>query len=147
MSEIATASCREYHEEKIADAETKVIDCEQVENDDPAKQVEFHEPKSLHKALHARQIFMIAISGAIGTSLIIGTGYARARAAPAPVFISYLLIGFVVYMAMGTLGEMTSYIPLASGFARYACRYADDALGFRYWQDPGAFKPYLADGS
>jgi amino acid transporter len=137
MSEVATASGREYHDENIADDETKALDCEQVENGDPSKHVEVHEPNSLHKALQARHISMIAIGGAIGTGLIIGTGAALARAGPAPVFISYLLIGFVVYMVMGALGEMASYIPLASSFAGYACRYADDALGFSlgwiYW--------------
>lgn len=80
---------------------------------------------------------MIAIGGAIGTGLIIGTGSALSRAGSAPVFISYFLIGLVVYMVMGALGEMATYIPLASGFVGYACRYSDDALGFSlgwiYW--------------
>lgn len=80
---------------------------------------------------------MIAIGGAIGTGLIIGTGSALARAGPGSVLISYTLVGFLVYLVMCALGEMASWIPLASGFTGYADRYCDPALGFAlgwtYW--------------
>lgn len=38
------------------------------------------EHKSLHRGLQSRQVTMIAIGGAIGTGLIIGTGSALAKA-------------------------------------------------------------------
>ncbi|KAM5435791.1 amino acid transporter [Microsporum ferrugineum] len=85
---------------------------------------------SLHRGLKSRHITMIAIGGAIGTGLIIGTGAALAKAGPGSVFISYLVVGFVVWIVMSALGEMAAWLPLASGFTGYAVRFCDPALGF-----------------
>ncbi|KAI9790764.1 MAG: hypothetical protein M1833_001760 [Piccolia ochrophora] len=91
----------------------------------------------LHRGLKARHVSMIAIGGALGTGLIIGTGAALARAGPASVFISYSLVGLLVYMVMCALGEMAAWLPLRSGFTGYASRFCDPALGFAmgwtYW--------------
>ncbi|KAI9843287.1 MAG: hypothetical protein M1837_006502 [Sclerophora amabilis] len=93
--------------------------------------------RSLHRGLKARHITMIAIGGAIGTGLIIGTGAALAKAGPAAIFISYSMVGFLVYLVMCALGEMAAWLPLASGFTGYATRFVDPALGFSlgytYW--------------
>jgi amino acid transporter len=91
----------------------------------------------LHRGLKARHITMIAIGGAIGTGLIIGTGAALARAGPGSIFISYSVVGFLVYLVMCALGEMAAWLPLSSGFTGYAVRFCDPALGFAlgytYW--------------
>ncbi|ODQ78277.1 hypothetical protein BABINDRAFT_9493 [Babjeviella inositovora NRRL Y-12698] len=84
----------------------------------------------LKKDLKARHITMIAIGGALGTGLIIGTGAALAKAGPASIFIAYSFVGFIVYCVMCSIGEMATYIPLPSGFSGYAERYCDPALGF-----------------
>jgi len=80
---------------------------------------------------------MIAIGGAIGTGLIIGTGSALARAGPGSVFIAYTIIGFVVFLVMAALGEMAAWLPMSSGFTGYATRFCDPSLGFAlgwcYW--------------
>ncbi|RMD43172.1 hypothetical protein DV735_g1964, partial [Chaetothyriales sp. CBS 134920] len=91
---------------------------------------EVTEHTSLHRGLKARQITMIAIGGAIGTGLLIGTGSALARAGPGSIFISYTIVGFLVYLVMCALGEMAAWIPLSSGFTGYATRFCDPALGF-----------------
>lgn len=44
----------------------------------------------LHRGLKSRHITMIAIGGAIGTGLVIGTGKALARAGPASILIAYV---------------------------------------------------------
>lgn len=91
----------------------------------------------LHRGLKSRQISMIAIGGAIGTGLIIGTGSALASAGPGSLLIGYTLVGILVYMVMAALGEMAAWLPLASGFTGYAHRFVDPALGFslgwNYW--------------
>ncbi|KAL8946975.1 MAG: hypothetical protein Q9222_006694 [Ikaeria aurantiellina] len=91
----------------------------------------------LHRGLKSRQITMIAIGGAIGTGLIIGTGAALAKAGPLSILISYSIVGFIVYMVMCALGEMAAYLPIQSGFTGYATRFCDPALGFSlgytYW--------------
>ncbi|EXJ60825.1 hypothetical protein A1O7_04978 [Cladophialophora yegresii CBS 114405] len=99
--------------------------------------VEVQEGSRLHRGLKARHITMIAIGGAIGTGLIIGTGKALAQAGPGSIFISYTVVGFLVYLVMCALGEMAAWLPLSSGFTGYAVRFCDPALGFSlgytYW--------------
>ena len=92
--------------------------------------LETSESTSLHRGLKARHISMIAIGGALGTGLIIGTGAALADAGPGSLFISYAFIGTVVYMVMTALGEMAAWMPLSAGFTGYASRYCHPSLGF-----------------
>ncbi|KAK5072556.1 amino acid transporter [Lithohypha guttulata] len=106
----------------------------------PTIQVAGHEVAAgtaLHRGLKARHITMIAIGGAIGTGLIIGTGAALARAGPGSVFIAYTMVGFLVYLVMAALGEMAAWLPMSSGFTGYATRFCDPSLGFAlgwtYW--------------
>lgn len=91
----------------------------------------------LHRGLKARQITMIAIGGAIGTGLIIGTGSGLAKTGPASIFIAYTIVGLIVYVVMCALGEMAAWLPLESGFTGYATRFCEPALGFgmgwTYW--------------
>jgi amino acid transporter len=92
---------------------------------------------SLHRGLRARHITMIAIGGAIGTGLIIGTGKALAQAGPGSIFLSYSIIGFLVFLVMAALGEMAAWLPMSAGFTGYASRFCDPSLGFAlgwtYW--------------
>ena len=100
--------------------------------DDIVKE-ELHEAEAGHELkrdLKARHITMIAIGGALGTGLIIGSGSALATAGPAAVFIAYIFVGLVVYMVMCALGEMATWIPLPDGFSGYSSRFVDPALGF-----------------
>ncbi|KAF2138977.1 uncharacterized protein K452DRAFT_232948 [Aplosporella prunicola CBS 121167] len=106
----------------------------------PAVEGSVEEPHShtkLHRGLEARHITMIAIGGALGTGLIIGTGKALAQSGPASILISYTFVGTLVFIVMAALGEMAAWLPLGSGFAGYATRFVDPALGFAlgytYW--------------
>lgn len=99
--------------------------------DDTNKDLRESEPgHELHRDLKARHITMIAIGGALGTGLIIGSGSALATAGPASIFIAYAFVGLIVYMVMCALGEMATWIPLPDGFSGYASRFCDPALGF-----------------
>jgi len=84
----------------------------------------------LHRGLRARHITMIAIGGAIGTGLIIGTGKALAQAGPGSILISYSIVGFLVFIVMAGLGEMAAWLPMSAGFTGYASRFCDPSLGF-----------------
>ncbi len=90
---------------------------------------------SLKHRLTARHLSMIALGGALGTGLIIGTGAGLQRAGPGAILITYSLIGFVVFLVLGALGEVATWMPLASGFTGYASRYVDPSIGFAlgYW--------------
>lgn len=87
-------------------------------------------PHSLHRGLSARQVSMVAIGGALGTGPIINTGSALQRAGPASILIAYTIIGLLVYVVITALGEMATWLPAAGGFAPYAIRFVDPALGF-----------------
>ncbi|KYK60518.1 putative DIP5-glutamate and aspartate permease [Drechmeria coniospora] len=99
--------------------------------------LETSEDTSLHRGLKARHITMIAIGGALGTGLIIGTGKALAQAGPGSLFISYTFVGSLVFIIMAGLGEMAAWMPLSAGFTGYASRYCHPSLGFAlgwtYW--------------
>ncbi|PFH54397.1 hypothetical protein AMATHDRAFT_53372 [Amanita thiersii Skay4041] len=86
--------------------------------------------KTLHRGLKARQISMIALGGAVGTGLIIGSGTALRRGGPLGLFLGYSFVGFICYLVMVALGEMAAYLPHKKGFAGYATRFVDPALGF-----------------
>lgn len=87
------------------------------------------EGHQLRQALDSRHVSMIAIGGALGTGLLIGTGSALRTAGPGAILVAYSVIGFVVFMVMSGLGEVATFVPL-NGFANYCQRYVDDALGF-----------------
>lgn len=101
-----------------------------VAGGEPLRHTEVGTGYDLKRGLHARHIVMIAIGGAISTRLIIGTGAALGKAGPGSIFISYLLVGMLVYMVMCALGEMATWLPTNKNFAGYATRVCDPALGF-----------------
>lgn len=83
-----------------------------------------------HRALKPRQISMIAIGGAIGTGLVIGSGSSLARSGPGSLWISYIIMGAVCFSVMLALGEMSTKFPSKKGFAGHATRCVDPAFGF-----------------
>ena len=50
----------------------------------------------LHRALSARQVVLIALGGAIGTGLFLGTGRSLAIGGPGTMLICYTITGFIV---------------------------------------------------
>ncbi|USP82132.1 Dicarboxylic amino acid permease [Curvularia clavata] len=84
----------------------------------------------LHKRLEGRHVILIALGGALGTGLLVGTGSALVKAGPAGILIDYSIVDFVVFLVMTALGEMVSFMPSARGFGGYATRFVDPALGF-----------------
>ncbi|KZV72902.1 dicarbixylic amino acid permease [Peniophora sp. CONT] len=86
--------------------------------------------ETLHRGLQARQISMIALGGAVGTGLIIGSGTALVRGGPLGIFLGYSFVGVVCYLVLTGLGEMSAYLPHKKGFSGYATRFVDPAFGF-----------------
>ena len=90
---------------------------------------------TLRRQLSARHMSMIALGGSLGTG---GTsGSAVYTAGPAGAMLAYLIMGFIVYLIMGSLGEMTAYRPVSGGFCQYASDYVSEsfgfAMGYNYW--------------
>ncbi|KIK59862.1 hypothetical protein GYMLUDRAFT_44336 [Collybiopsis luxurians FD-317 M1] len=89
-----------------------------------------HGEHTLHRGLKARQISMIALGGAVGTGLIIGSGTALQRGGPLGLLLGYSVMGLTCWCVMVGLGEMAAFLPHKNGFAGYGSRFVDPALGF-----------------
>jgi amino acid permease len=59
----------------------------------------------LHRALSARQVTTIALGGAIGTGLFLGTGRSLAAGGPGTMLICYGITGFIVCVGPRELGR------------------------------------------
>ena len=91
----------------------------------------------LRRNLKARHVNLIAIGGAIGTGLFVGTGASISGAGPGGAVVSYGVIGIAIYFMMTALGEMVTHRPVAGAFETYTGEYVEPALGFAvgwmYW--------------
>ena len=61
--------------------------------------------KQLQRKLKNRHLQLIAIGGAIGTGLFMGSGKTISLAGPSVIF-TYLLIGFFLFFIMRAMGEL-----------------------------------------
>jgi amino acid transporter, AAT family len=90
----------------------------------------------LRRSLTARKLSMIAIGGAIGTGLFLGSGFAIGTAGPS-VLVSYAIGALIALMLMGCLAEMTVTHPTTGSFGTYAEYYVSPLAGFMvryaYW--------------
>jgi AAT family amino acid transporter len=92
--------------------------------------------KGLHRGLSTGQLSMIAIGGAIGTGLFLGSGSAIHLAGPA-VLLSYAIGALIALLLMGCLAEMTVAHPTSGSFGAWAEFYVGPLAGFlvryAYW--------------
>ena len=92
---------------------------------------------TLKRTLKSRHLQMIAIGGAIGTGLFLGSGATISQAGPGGALVAYAIIGIMVLFVMQSLGEMSTHLPVAGSFQTYATRYVSKSFGFatgwNYW--------------
>ncbi|KAF3992913.1 hypothetical protein FT663_00823 [Candidozyma haemuli var. vulneris] len=84
----------------------------------------------LSRSLKDRHLQMIAIGGAIGTGLFIGSGKVLANGGPASVIIAYALIGGMIYSTVHALGELAVTFPVSGAFVTYNTRLLDPSWSF-----------------
>ncbi|ABY22476.1 L-asparagine permease [Renibacterium salmoninarum ATCC 33209] len=94
------------------------------------------EDAGYHKGLKNRQIQMIAIGGAIGTGLFMGSGGRLASAGPS-LIISYAICGFFAFIILRALGELVLHRPSSGSFVSYAREFFGEkaafVTGWMYW--------------
>lgn len=92
---------------------------------------------TLERRLKSRHVQFLALSGAIGTGLFVGSGQVLSLAGPLSAFICYAATGFNLYCVIVSLGEMAAWLPIPGAVPVFAARYVDPALGFtlgwNYW--------------
>ena len=72
-----------------------------------------HDTSRLDRKLQGRHMQMIAIGGAIGTGLFIGSGSALATGGPAALMIGFGIVGVMLFCVIHALGELAVMFPIA----------------------------------
>ncbi|KAI5360564.1 Putative amino acid permease [Septoria linicola] len=89
----------------------------------------------LHRSLKGRHMQMIAIGGAIGAGLFVGSGGAFQTGGPASVVIGFSIVGGMIYLMMQALAELAVMYPINGAFTMYIVRFIDPSWGFACgWQ-------------
>ncbi|WP_075182194.1 aromatic amino acid transporter AroP [Pantoea sp. 1.19] len=92
--------------------------------------------EQLKRGLKNRHIQLIALGGAVGTGLFLGSASVIQSAGPA-VILGYAIAGFIAFLIMRQLGEMVVEEPVAGSFSHFAYKYwgnfAGFASGWNYW--------------
>lgn len=86
---------------------------------------------TLQQGMKMRHIQLIALGGAIGTGLFVGSGSALAKTGPAPLLLSYIILSVVVWFVMNMLSEMATLLPVPGvGSQRFMNDFLDPSFGF-----------------
>jgi len=90
----------------------------------------------LTRGLRSRHVELIAIGGAIGVGLFLGSATVIQNAGPG-LILGYAVGGLVIFFIMRALGELLLYRPVAGSFVMYADEFvgpfAGFATGWSYW--------------
>ena len=92
--------------------------------------------QQLNRELNSRHVQLIAIGGAIGTGLFLGAGQTIALTGPS-ILLTYIIIGFMLFMFMRGLGEIlvsnTGFKSFADVTNEYIGPFAGFVTGWTYW--------------
>ncbi len=92
--------------------------------------------QKLSRSLKSRHITMIAIGGAIGTGLFLGSGSAIKAAGPS-IILTYLIVGIFCFFMMRALGELLLADTSKHSFIDSVKEYLGDRMefiaGWTYW--------------
>jgi amino acid transporter len=84
----------------------------------------------LARDLKGRHMQMIAMGGAIGAGLFVGSGAALSTGGPASLVICYLVVGVMLLFTCEAMAEMAVLYPVNGAFYTYVVRFVDPAWGF-----------------
>lgn len=94
------------------------------------------EQEGYRKSLNRRQVQMIAIGGAIGTGLFLGSASRLHSNGPALV-LSYAFVGVIAYFLMRALGELVLYRTTSGAFVSWMREFFGEKAayytGWMYW--------------
>ena len=102
---------------------------------DPS-QTQTPDQRKLTRGLKSRHIELIAIGGAIGVGLFLGSAKAIQNGGPG-LILGYAIGGVAIFFIMRALGELLLYRPVAGSFVIYADEFIGPFAGFvtgwSYW--------------
>lgn len=92
--------------------------------------------EELHRGLEERHIQLIALGGAIGVGLFLGSGAAIKTAGPSLMLV-YVLAGLIMFYIMRALGEVAVAYPVSGSFSAHAHIFLGPVYGYitgwTYW--------------
>lgn len=95
-----------------------------------------NDSSKLQRGLKNRHIQLIAMGGAIGTGLFLGSAQVIQSAGPS-IILGYAIGGLIAFLIMRQLGEMIVEEPVAGSFSHFAYQYWGKFPGFlsgwNYW--------------
>ncbi|KAF2247487.1 hypothetical protein BU26DRAFT_532091 [Trematosphaeria pertusa] len=98
---------------------------------DPANEaIVTGDTNQLKRGLHGRHMQMIAIGGAIGAGLFVGSANALSQGGPASLLPCFMIIGVMMQLMMQALAELAVMYPVNGAFYQYIVRFVDPAWGF-----------------
>lgn len=116
------------------DGEKRIDDVESL----PSNPVAGDQYGSTQRGLKSRHIQLIAIGGAIGTGLFVGTGATLSLTGGANLFMAFVVMSMIIWAVMNSLAEMTTYLPVqGASVPFYIFRFFEPSLafaaGWNYW--------------
>lgn len=91
----------------------------------------------LQRTMKSRHLFMISLGGVIGSGLFLGSGYTISEAGPIGAILAYMVGGFIMFLTMLCLGELSVAMPVSGSFQTYTTKFIGPATGFAlgwlYW--------------
>src|SRR5512142_3130623 len=100
-----------------------------MQNHEPTVATESPEQHHLQRQLSNRHIQLIAIGGAIGTGLFMGSGKTISLAGPSVIFV-YMIIGFMLFFVMRAMGELLLSNMAYKSFSDFAADLLGPWAGF-----------------
>ncbi|KAK6951241.1 hypothetical protein Daesc_007772 [Daldinia eschscholtzii] len=85
---------------------------------------------SLKKVITTRQFVLMALSSSIGAGVLLATYSSLAVGGAASLLISFIVVGFAVWITMCALGELSAAFPVSGSFYGYSVRFISPAWGF-----------------
>ena len=116
------------------DGEKRVDDVEAL----PSTPIAGDQYGNTQRGLKSRHIQLIAIGGAIGTGLFVGTGATLSLTGGANLFMAFVVMSVIIWAVMNSLAEMTTYLPVqGASVPFYIFRFFEPSLafaaGWNYW--------------
>ena len=92
--------------------------------------------EDLNRGLEERHIQLIALGGAIGVGLFLGSASAIEKAGPG-VVAAYIIAGIAIFFVMRAMGEITIEYPVSGSFSAHAYQFLNPLAGYvsgwNYW--------------
>ncbi|EGW32649.1 putative proline permease [Spathaspora passalidarum NRRL Y-27907] len=122
---------------RVVDVDEKAGNIHEIISSGSGSDLEYQE-KTLERGLKSRHVQLIAIGGAIGTGLFVGSSVVLTSCGPASLFLAYCIMSTVIYFVMQMLAEMTTFLPLpGNGPQAFVNDYLSHsfgfAIGYNYW--------------